>query len=505
MNVDSTQKVSLIEGLANTDVIHMRFPHLTSNPPRKTFAKSMALLGSGAIADTYNWDTVYAIKFPDANIGLAKEGATPKDFSTSADGATASGTFNPWQLSGGAGILLHMTIPIDKGNTVYQNTTYPMDGAVATIELELKALAGVSGNNGTPNDVIPDATKPVSVTNLTNVPGDPSFIVKAVMSGLIEKWLTDNLVDFKHAFSTVTLNETADKDQFQWMKPTGLGWAVSAQGSLADNVFGMLCMTEKRAVPNSMQISPNAIPSGQRAGFLIAQDRVLEKLVKPGVNSLFEGSVVGDFEVVNDGTMLRNVNTVYMDPVKLGAGTYKPKLEPGHFQLTLEANEIKMELIKAEVDFSPGIKIMMDYTAFSSMELALNSKGEQIIVYKEASAPIIDHNVEVAAWVTWATVAASVLAAVATLGFGSWAKTAIERVVIRVIAVVIVLIVGELIANIGTIITAVAEGEKDKIPPVTLMVASATDPIVWPDSKNFLITSAGLNVSMQFGGNPQFS
>lgn len=487
---------------------HVRFPHLTEQPQRQARPQAM-LVGETAAeqqkADTYDWDTVFAIKFIDANRALRKPGATPTAFSVTDEGATAAGTFSAWQLSGGSGILLHMSVPIASGTTTYQNASYDMTGAIATIELQLADLPQPPNSNGTPHQVVPGADKPVSVTNLTNIPGNPGFIVTAVMSGLLEKWFTDNLSQFTHVFSTINLNEKADTAQFQWMKPTALGWAVSQKDTVDDSVFGILSMTDQRTAPNTMQVSPNAIPVGQVSGFLISQERFFEKLVLPGVHTLFDGSTEADFAVTNDGTTVYNVNTVYMDQVTLSGRDFKPALAPNHFRLTLEDNEIKMELQKAEVDFSPGITIMMDYTAFSSIVLSTNAKGEQVLLYQQASDPIIDHNVEVASWVTWTEVAASVAAALLTLGAGAWAKQAIERLVIRAVAIIVTLLVGELIANMAAIITAVAEGDKDKIPPIDLMVANATDPITWPDSGDFLITSAGLNESLQFGGNPNFT
>ncbi len=487
---------------------HVRFPHLVQKPERKIVPEAMLLGGKGLLeqrADTYDWDTAFAIKFSDANRALRKPGATPANFTVSDEGASATGTFDAWQLSGGAGILLHMSVPIKTGTTTYQGTDHDMTGTVVTLEIELKDLPQPAGSNGTPHHVVPDPGKAVSVTNLSNVPGTPGFIVKAIMSGLLEKWFSDNLAQFTHVFSTINLSEKADKAQFQWMKPTALGWAVSAQGTPDDNIFGVLSMTENRTPPNTMQISPNAIPSGQVSGFMIAQERFLEKLMLPGIHTLFSDSTAADYEVANDGTMIRNVKKLCMEPVVINGTSYTPEIDPGQFMLTLEANEIKLELLKASIDFSPGIEIKMYYTVFSSIELSVNSKGEQILVYQNASAPIIDHNVEVASWVTWTEVAASVAAALVTLGTGAWVKTAVERLAYRVVATVIVLLVGELIANIAAIITAVAEGNKDAIPPIDLMVASATDPITWPDAGDFLITSAGLNGALQLGGDPKFS
>ena len=485
----------------------MRFPHLVQSPPRK-IAPELGMLGgaagAGQVVDTYDWDTVFAIKFADVNTELAKPGSTPASFTSTDTGVTASGNFGPWQLSGGDGVLLHMTVPITSGSMPYNGTTYSLTGAVATIEIQLKDLPQPPGANGTPHQVVPNATAAVAVTDLSGLPGNPGFIIQGIVTGLLDKWLNANLAQFTHTFSTIDLNEKADKDGVQWLKPTAMGWAVSAQGLPADNVFGVLAMTDNRTAPSTMQISPNAIPAGQRAGFLIAQERFLEELVLPGVPTMFPGSKATDFAMSNDGTMIRNVNAVNMEPVNLSGTNYTPALPANQVQITMEASEIVVKLIKAEVDFSPGIKIMMDYTGYSAMQLAVNSSGQQILNYVQASPPVTDHNVEVAAWVIWTEVAASVAAAIITLGTGAVFKKVIENIVLRVVAIIITLLVTELIANIGAIITAIATGDKDKLPPVDLMVNNATNPVTWPGATGFLLTSAGLNQSFQLGGNPQF-
>ncbi len=492
---------------ANDKPTIIRFPHLANRPGRLIAPHLNFLggpLGDAQKVDTYNWDTVFAIRFADVNTALAKPGATPATFTSTDAGVTAAGTFSPWQLSGGDGTLLHMTVPLSGGSMTFENVPYSLAGASVTIEVQLTKLPKTPGSNGTPNDVVADATAPVSVTDISNLPGNPSFVIKGILIGLLDKWFNANLAQFTHTFSTVNLNEKADKEGFQWLKPTGLGWAVSAQGAPADSVFGVLNMTSGNAVPATMQISPNAIPTGQKAGFLISQGRFLKELILPGIHTMFPGSVAADFEVINDGTMIHNKNTVNMEPVTLSTGTFTPKLPPNQVRITMEASEIVVNLIKAEVDFSPGIKIMMDYTGYSSVQLAKNSKGEQILNYVKASDPVTDHNVEVASWVIWTEVAASVAAAIITMGTGALFKKIIENMVFRVAAILITLLVTELIANISAIIQAIAAGDKDKIPPIDLMIINATSPITWPNSTGFLLTSAAINESLQLGGDPQF-
>ena len=90
------------------------------------------------------------------------------------------------------------------------------------------------------------------------------------------------------------------------------------------------------------------------------------------------------------------------------------------------------------------------------------------------------------------------------MGTGALFKKIIENMIFRVVAILITLLVTELIANIALIIQAIAAGDKDKIPPIDLMVINATSPITWPLATGFLLTSAGINESLQLGGDPQF-
>lgn len=486
---------------------HVRIPELVIG--RKD---TPLLMAAQAPADTYNWDTVFAIKFPDVNKALAKPGASPTNFATSVpNGPSTSGTFSAWQLSGGDGELLHMQIPIATGSTLYNGQTYAMDGGAVTIEIQLALIPqpGAVADKSGQHDLKARTTmtgnqKPVSVTNLT-VPGISDFIVLAVMGGLMEQWFTANLGDFTHAFSTVNLDMKADKDEFQWMKPTFTSYAVYASDENPDHsVFGVLNMTEGRSVTGSHQISPNAIPTGARAGFLIAQERFLEKLVMPGIPSIFQNATADDLEIANDGTQIRNKNPLYLEEVDINGTRYTPDIPADGCTITLDNQEVVFTISKAHITFSPGIDITMYYQGNSNVTLITKTDGSKALNYEQATQPIVDHNVEVAAWVTWTEVAASVAAALVTLGTGALAKKLIESITIRVIVTVITLLVGELIANIGAILDAVATQNEDKIPSVDLAVTNATNAITWPLATGFSLTSASLNGSLQFGGDPQF-
>ena len=305
----------------------------------------------------------------------------------------------------------------------------------------------------------------------------------------------------------MNVSDKAAKDSFAWLKTTDLGYAcLNNKTNVEDSLFGILAMTEGRVKPASAQISLNAIPTGARAGFLIAPERFLKKLVLPGIHTMFPGSTDKDFSLTNGGTQIVNVNTVNMDSVSISGSDYTPTLGPNTVQLAMESNYLDFNLKKAVVLFSPGIEIHMNYEAFTDLRLATQTGGAHTFEYYDIPnrQPIIDHYVETAAWVTWTEVAASVAVAVATMGTGALAKKVIEKVTYRVVATIITLLVGELIANIGGIIIAVAEGNKDALPPVDLVIKNATDTVDWPGATDVILTSAGINGAFQLGVDPQF-
>jgi hypothetical protein len=347
---------------------------------------------------------------------------------------------------------------------------------------------------------------------VTGLPATYPFLAKLYVQGVMQEWFNANLDDFTYAFGTVNLNAVADKDGYQWLQPTATGYAVVENGANPDDsVFGILCMVGKNPkIPKTQQVSPNAIPANEKSGFLISEAKFLGELVLPGIHTMFDGAKESDFELTSDGTMITNVKSVKMKKIK-GDGkdggndkTYQPTCAPKTVQISITgATEVKLDLLKAVVDFSPGITIVMTYTMFSTMELGHNSKGA-IVKYKKAGKPIVNHTVNVASWVVWSEVAASVAAALITMGAGSAIKKAIETMVLRVIAILIVLLVTEAIANIALILQAIATGDEDKMPSITLMTINATDPITWTDSGDFEVKSAALNKSFQLGGDPHF-
>lgn len=497
---------------ADTDVTQMpmrfSFPHLiVQHQPEQVRTMLAAAAAQQGPADTFGWDTVFAIKATDANTAMAKPGVSPASF-TQNENATwfGTGNFGAWQIAlGGGAENLHMSIPVTSGSMTYQGIAYPMTNAVAMIEVNLMKVPQPASNNGTPTNLVTDPSV-VSVTGLTFGANPPPNSIKFLMMGLLSDWLNANLSQFTHVFSTVNLGETADKAQFQWMKPTDVSYAYVDGATLDASYFAVLTMTEHRSAAGLPQeLSPNVVPTGQRAGFLISSERYLEKLLMPGLPSLFQNATVGNFTPDQAAVQIRNNAQLSMTAVTVGAGTYTPVIDANNFSCSIVGTEIVMDIKKAHVAFSPGIDIYLDYTYYGKLVLQLNSKGEQILTVESSRTAVTSHYVDVATWVTITEVIAGVVAGVISGFVGAGTKAIFQVVAYRVIATILALLVLGVLSQIGTIMIAVAEGDKDNIPPINLAIVNATNPTTWPGGSGFTLTSAGLNGLLQLGGNPGFA
>lgn len=304
-------------------------------------------------ADTNNWDTVFAITFKNANTAITKAGSSPPGFSgiytdgLSGSKYTVAANFGAWQLVGGSGALVHMALPLTDGKVTLEggSTSITFNGS-ATIEVHLDYLpqpetASAASDTKQYLKVKTTTTDPNTdpIVSIQSVSLDNENAAGAVQE-VLDQWLLNNLQTFNHVFTVVDINVQAAKDQFQWLKPTKVGYAVNAPeaAKVEDYIFGVLAMTEHRPGTNlSAQISPNIIPTGANAGFLIAQERFLEKIMMPNMAALFKGATVDDFELTDDNTIIRNKNTLSFQNFELENGGIITNATIDAQKFTLEA------------------------------------------------------------------------------------------------------------------------------------------------------------------------
>jgi len=326
---------------------------------------------------TNGWDTVFAIKFPDVNSAIVSAGASPASFSYTNTGSSGTivitGTFGDWQLTtGGDGENLHMSLPISSGSVDNAGSVTPYSNATATIEVRLDLLPqpGATSTSG-PNNLVVDPSV-VSVLDISYSGTAPDAVTSALINQGLEDWLVANIQDFNHVFATVDLNTRLDSaSQFQWLMPTHTSYAVGDAATVADAVFAVLSMTENRSAANlSHIVDADAIPGGERSGFLINTERFLEKIVLPGVPVFFSNASESDFDIVEDGTQIVNNTSLTFQEFTLENGnTVTADIERGNFTVTVEETNLITTFSGLHYSSSPGIDVYVDFTQYSVMEL----------------------------------------------------------------------------------------------------------------------------------------
>jgi hypothetical protein len=136
-------------------------------------------------------------------------------------------------------------------------------------------------------------------------------IARAALEEILSEWFTENLAEFNHVFAGISLAPTlAASAQYAWISPTGTGYAVVDEGTAASSIFGVLSTALHNDIPANHQVSPNAIPDGADAGFVIAGPDFLRQMMLAGARQIFDGAPESAFLITPDGLSITNTQTV---------------------------------------------------------------------------------------------------------------------------------------------------------------------------------------------------
>jgi hypothetical protein len=453
-------------------------------------------------ADTFGWDTVFAMRVDDVNKAIVSAKSTPTSFSQSLNNGevVASGTFADWQIClGGDGKLLHLALPISSGtlSVPTYGTTTAFTDVTAIIEVELAFFESigtpVAGSTGTFHDLkintSGDAVKVLTVNY--NAP-TTDFMVKSQLPGALAAWLNDNLKVFDHIFATINLNRVADTGSFQWLFPTASYYAYTDRDTVEDSLLAVLCTTGgndyTKLVP---ELTTNAVPAGARAGFLIHPARFLQNMVLPNLPHAFPGAQVTDFALAADGLSLTmtNPNGLSVNTTGDDGKSYSSTITA--LTIAIVGTTVVMNSA-CHTPISPGLDAYCTATHTYTIGLTTTPGGKQTLGFNESSTPVVTN------WTTkstgfeilqWMEVAVGVVATLVLGVLTSGAAFVVGAIVIGVLVGVATQVPG-MIAAIG----------QDDAPDLSLLAFNTTDPIAWTDTKDFNLSSATLNGSLQLGG-----
>jgi Clostridium P-47 protein len=451
-------------------------------------------------ADTYGWDTVYAVRIDDVNRMIGGTGAI---FVIEGTDPITSGEYvidavlEAWSVTtGGSGELLNLLLPIASVTFASSNgnlASFSDGNAVVQVSLEFILAGSAADRNGTSQNLkiktSSGSSAPVA-TILSLSFSDTTFPrYQPVIQAALQTWINANVEKLGGIFATVNLDRTADQGAFQFLYPTAVSYAYIDRGTLDTSLLGVLCMTGNRSAAGlQSQISPNAIPDGARAGFLISQDRFLEDLIAPALPSAFPGLAEGDFQPDDQGGLtarggvLRPVvheNTAY--PVALTSGS-----------VTITDTELTVAATTSTlVNSLFGIYALCQSSATYQIQLRTQSSGAQTLGFQEITQSA-DHS-------TQETAKTAITEDVAKLAL------ALVGLILGVLTDGIALVIGGLIIGLLTGVVqnapdAIENANTDAAPSIDALMSNTAALIAWSDTADFRLTSAALNGSLQFGG-----
>ena len=486
--------------------------------PRAEIAPSLL----AAEADTLGWDCVNAIRLPQVNATMRTSGTTPATFDiTIQPGWELHGTFAPWQLTrGGSGAIVFLRAPIPRAHMTFTGSPdLDVTDGYATVAVKLRYLPqppapeppqsdstphrvrDLLDEDGEPQFLASDATArgeddPAVVIQYVDYgSADPSELQRALFPSALAAWFNDNLDAFTYVFTTVNLNAEAAKGDFQWLKPTYTSYAYFNGATDETSYFGVLNLTKGTSADGlTNQLPPSAVPPDCEASILISNNLFLRQMIMPGLTKTFTRSTESDYVISSTGTIVESVNEITLDDVEIGGVNYTPLMQS--FRMQIVGDELQVET-QTKIHIMPGIDAFVRDIEFYRIILVDKPDGGQTFDFEKSREPKRNDWIERASWVDITTAIIALVGAVIASVVGKVVEVSVKSV----IAVILILLVAGVLAAIPAIITAVMDGKAaTALPSVADLVMEASADVTWPEKSGFRLKTAGLNGSLQLGG-----
>lgn len=465
------------------------------------------------------WDTVFAVPIDRINKAIVKRKVSPKKLDYKIQAASKfhmQADFGDWQIiPKGDGSIIRMSLPMKNmkgGYTVSgKDYTFTCDECVGIIEIKLNFLPHdhsipIIGGDGKALPDPPKGTKRHKLVARTKSddPADPvaSFVVldfikplslpgaKTSIEAAFEAWCNENLEQFSHIFTIVDLNDKIASGKWAFCKPHITNYAYVDKGTPETSILGVLCMTSNDPVPQVQEVTNFAIPENCQASFLINAKRFLKDMIKPSLSGIWSNLKPSDLEVASNNKMiqLKSGRKISLPQITTKDGDkYTPVMSM--FSLEIMGDELKVDM-HTDVEVSSGIHATCTSTNWFRIKLGKNKKGKQTLVYEDARKPVKttghyhDEGIVILKDILIVIgIILSLLSIVVDDGAG-----------LVVAAALVTCLVGQYELN------NIEMAHQNDAPALDDLSSSFNTPIIWPDSKDFDLQTAGMAESLQLGG-----
>jgi hypothetical protein len=387
---------------------------------------------------TFSWDTAYVASFPVVNAAIMAQQSFPATFTyTDASGIAISGNWQSWQLCvGGSGQNVQMECIVGSGSASGDNQSGDLTGTSVIIQIGLQQIGAATPLND-PTAQSGTGTTQALVANTKAVGEEPAVAIidstyPSGLSALLQDLLDDvfknyfnaNIGAFSHVFAVMNINEVADKQGFQWIKPNEFSYAVAApQGQpIAQCAFGLLAMVGTNTIGPDQQYAVDTkalmnLPAGANSAFVISQNMVARNLLMNGAISIIQGSAASDFGLSADGLSVTNVNQVTWGNFQTGDNVIRPVIAAGNFVLRADNTYVLLEITDANYEVSPGVTVHMNMTQKFTYSAVQGPTGSYYFIPDTTGlgTPQISANVSLSEGLQITSIVTGVVAAVAGL------------------------------------------------------------------------------------------
>jgi hypothetical protein len=454
-----------------------------------------------ATTDTYRWDTVFAIRMADVNAAIRAAGTSPPTMAyTSPDGWQLTATFGTWQLTNqGDGRQVWLSLPLLAGSLTMDGKAHAFSNLSAAVSVELAYFDSTTADTsatGTFSDLRVNTTPRPGQPNVATVQGisfnggPSSFLIDSLLPGALTGWLNDHLGLFGHVFATVNVGRYVASGAFAWAMPTTTDYAFSSHDPADDSLLAVLCMTENRPADGLLpQLSPWAIPAGQRAGYLVSNERFLQKLIHPALPYALPGLREADLTLSTDQQRLELANAAGVSlPVVHEGTTYDNVLEA--LTISLEATYLQV-YFRTATSIGWGVTAHCESTHRYALTLQPKPNGKPTLTYATIGTPTVNH---------WTTQTNDPITTAIIIIVGAVLTTLLGVFTAGAGFVAGALVIGLLTGLAIEAPTIAATVGTDDAPDLDLLTLNTTDPIQWVGQDRFQLGSVAINGCVQLGG-----
>jgi hypothetical protein len=368
-------------------------PFLT---PKRSLAYLLTKVESMSTFSLLGWDTANVIGFNQINPIIYQQksfpnSSVPVDYTASTGDKITGCTFDYWALTnGGADTNLFIKAKPNAGTIQIGSTTVALAGKLIVFQINL-TFYNETGDSSDPYLLKVDATKANVSVQRVDYGTDASLpdTVKFNFVGVFQEYLNAHLADFTQVFHSALL-QPAD-GTLPWVKPSGLGYAVSNGLTEANCLFSVLTTTEGRTPTNlNHQIDARlltGIPSGANAAFVISQEMLTKHLLLPGALAVFGSGNSDNFKITDDGMGVENVNSLTWGKFLLKDGDpsseVSPTIPPNGFSIAVAPEGDRIRMTFTGVNFATpatlGGNIITTMSFSQDLFLAYDKAKDQLV------------------------------------------------------------------------------------------------------------------------------